>query len=238
MLTKRFLIAIIFSLTSGPAFGIIIWNNGSPVYNQGSSNWHGTDLYPQNSPMRAQDFIFNNDYTVEQVLFYTASYVSDTGILLEGLDYWIFEDNAGDIGSLVYSGSVSFSEIREGPIQTIGTTEFRTYEYLADLPDSALVAGHYWFAARVNPSHNSLRPGHTDAAEAFWAHSDGSGVPEDYLWGLDSTTGAYERGDDWYRIEFYGTGSFAFRLYGRLTNPAAYSFPWPSVINAITHGKK
>lgn len=172
----------------------------------------------------------NDAYKLNQVLFHTASYTSDTEGPLLTLEYWFFEDNAGGIGTLLYHDIINFSKVITGAVHIFGTLEFITYEYIATLPSLNFSSGHYWMAVRVGPDHQGPYPGEPQSAQAFWANSGGSSMVGDYLYGWDSYNQAFENDDDWTKIIFYGTGSFAFTLSGELiegSDPGPGSDPKP-----------
>ena len=234
------LLFCILLLVANSVVAEVIWENGEPIYNQGSSGWHERYIIPKYSPLRAQDFILNDAYKLNQVLFHTASYTRDTEGPLLTLEYWFFEDDAGDIGTLLYHDIINFSEVITGEVLILGTLEFITYEYIAALPSLNFSSGHYWMAVRVGPDHQGPYPEEPQSAEAFWANSGGSTTTGDYLYGWDSYNQAFENDDDWTKIILYGTGSFAFTLSGELIGgsepvpgPDPKPFPWAMFLPAI-----
>jgi len=131
------------SLVQGVSAGIIYQQGAGSEIDGGYS---GNNPFSQNNYFVAQDFSVASNSVLDTITI--NSYTTGSTVPITDFYAYIYADNAGSIGSLLYSDHVTGSYTGS----VTGYSDYYTFrDYTFDVTDFALSTGSFWLSLHVDP---------------------------------------------------------------------------------------
>ena len=131
----------------------VVYDNGNPNYVNGDE---------MSAYIEADDFAFGSSTTFNQIRFWdteaAGSYSSG------GFQWWIFADNGGSPGSILYNGTAT-SPIRQDQGPYDGYVGYELFQNDFSISSLTLGSGTYWLGLHNGTDYSTRR-------EIYWATTD------------------------------------------------------------------
>lgn len=157
-LTKLFLAAALVISIATRAPAQTVYNNGAP---------NGVDALEMSSWIEADDFTFGTSSTFNQIRFWDAE--KNLGYSGNGFQWWIFNNNAGVPGSILFSGAANPTRQDQGQYgANVGAEQFQNDLFI---PSLTFGPGTYWLGL-----HDNAATGYSVRRDIFWATTNSNGT--------------------------------------------------------------
>ena len=140
-----FTAALVIAVGTRASAQTVVYDNGGPDYLSG---------FEMTAFLEADDFIFGSANTFDQIRFWDAE--RPTSYDGNGFQWWIFADNGGSPGSILYSGTAATPTRQDqGPYN--GSVGFELIENDLSISSLTLGSGTYWLGLHNGPDYGRFR---------------------------------------------------------------------------------
>lgn len=145
--------ALVICVATSASAQTVVYDNGDP---------NSIQAYEMSAWIEADDFFFGSSTTFDQIRFWDVE--ASGGYDGNGFQWWIFDDNGGSPGSILYSGTAA-SPTRQDQGQYDGFVGYELFQNDFSISSLTLGSGTYWLGLHNGGADYTRR-------EIYWATTD------------------------------------------------------------------